>query len=915
MNCFFHKFLGCSPSKDVVGMSPAGYRRMRRACPRACGLCGEDSPSAVPSLAPTRTCRDDPAYRSKHGWICAQFSHNPHCQDMQKIGFTLREVQELVRRCTRSCGGCGAGSPSSPPSWLFSDRPSAGPSAGPTSRPNGVPSPAPSALPVRALSDVPSTGPTAGPTSRLSGAPSSSDGPSAVPSSAPSRSCHDDPSYRSKHGWACAQFRHNLRCRDLQKIGFAPTEVRELIRRCTWTCGGCGADAPSLTPSELSSARPSAEPSAGPTSRPNGSPSAVPSALPVGTPSAVPTRAPSVLPISPPSVAPSGAPRAAHSAAPTTRPSAVASPVPTAIPSAAPTPRSTPQPTGESCRDDPAFVSKNNIRCSLVKKWALTSCSLLFDIGFLLEEIEDIVWHCQGSCGCRHVRRPVPSERPTGVPTGSQSEHPTGIPRRDFRGGLHEDPTGTATPPLERAGGLPHTAPQHGLLARAGVCKDDGIFLNSEGLGCALIQKLYLPSCYSLTAVGFRADEIAEFNHRCPRGCRICGPDRVRFAVVVGERRAPSGAPTGASSGMCQDDPTFTAASGLGCALVQKLYLPSCHGLVAMGFDAGEIGTFIDRCPRGCGLCATGATASPSAVPWAEPSRVPSAARTTALSSAPTDVPSGVRAGVLSSPPTAGLFRPPGACFDDPYFSSNSGLGCTLVWRLPCRSLADVGFGPEEIGAFYEHCPRSCGVCVAAPSGVPSRAPLSAPTGGPTHISSRTPSVVPTSAPLSVPSEIPTDSISLAPSNIPSISTSLPTMVEARPCADSDAYRSPFGQTCPFYEGINCAQMWVIGFDLRQIREMETACPATCGHCPGMDGDGGAGDAGHRGVVLHPSAAGYGSAVLPPVCDDDPMYRSPFRTPCSFFQGLLCDSMTFWGMNDDQLEELMERCPFSCKMC
>jgi len=522
-------------------------------------------------------------------------------------------------------------------------------------------------------------------------------------------------------------------------------------------------------------------------------------------------------------------------------------------------------------------VSKNNIRCSLVKKWALSSCSLLFDIGFLLEEIEEIVWHCQGSCGCRHVPRPVPSERPTGAPTGSQSERPTGVPRSNLWGGSHDRRSH-----LAGAAGLPRTVPQHGLPARAGVCEDDGSFRNGEGLGCALIQKLYLPSCYSLTAVGFHTDEIAEFNRRCPRGCRMCGPDRVRFA-------APSGAPTGAPSEACRDDPTFTAASGLGCALVQKLYLPSCHGLVAMGYDPGEIGSFIDHCPRGCGVCAT-----------ASPSVVPSVVRTATLSSVPRDVPGSVRVRASSSAPTVALFRAPGVCFDDPYFSSKSGLGCTLVWRLPCRSLLDVGFGPEEIGDFYEHCPRSCGICDAAPSGVPSRAPSSEQTGGPNHRSSRTPRDVPTGAPSSVPSGRPTDSISVAPTTPPSRSTSLP------PCADSDAYLSPFGQNCPFYEGINCAQMWVIGFDLRQIRAMETACPATCGNCPGPDGGGEAG-AGHRGVVLHPSTV--------PACDDDPTYRSPFRTPCSFFQGLLCDSMTFWGMDDDQLEELLERCPFSCQTC
>ena len=148
-------------------------------------------------------CLDDPMYVSKLGFRCEQHT-KVDCTGFQRLGFSEREVYDLVTNCPCSCripcGSYPTVSPtmsSSSPSAMASNSPSSAPTVSPVSDPpTASPTVAPVSDPptVSPVSDPPTVAPvTSNPTPSPTTSPSTSE-PSTKPSSQPTITESSEPS-------------------------------------------------------------------------------------------------------------------------------------------------------------------------------------------------------------------------------------------------------------------------------------------------------------------------------------------------------------------------------------------------------------------------------------------------------------------------------------------------------------------------------------------------------------------------------------------------------------------------------------------------------------------------------------------------------------------------------------------------
>eukprot|EP00588_Corethron_pennatum_P003015 CAMPEP_0194297804 /NCGR_PEP_ID=MMETSP0169-20130528/59808_1 /TAXON_ID=218684 /ORGANISM="Corethron pennatum, Strain L29A3" /LENGTH=1196 /DNA_ID=CAMNT_0039047711 /DNA_START=302 /DNA_END=3892 /DNA_ORIENTATION=- len=201
-------------------------------------------PTISPTMAPT-SCEDDFTYRSRFGFACNIHSHSV-CSKMNKAGFTLKEVDELIHRCRKSCDSC----------WL-----SANPSDVPSIVPSMVPSMLPSYEPSAHLTSTPTSLPSSLPNSKKNKSQQASKpnkekskkspisskkiiqtSPATIPPSYPKNKvhtskpeCFNDPSFADNTGHGCEYYR-NVDCSKMTSMGLSEFEVNALISSCTDSC-------------------------------------------------------------------------------------------------------------------------------------------------------------------------------------------------------------------------------------------------------------------------------------------------------------------------------------------------------------------------------------------------------------------------------------------------------------------------------------------------------------------------------------------------------------------------------------------------------------------------------------------------------------------------------------------------------
>jgi len=103
-------------------------------------------------------------------------------------------------------------------------------------------------------------------------------------------------------------------------------------------------------------------------------------------------------------------------------------------------------------------------------------------------------------------------------------------------------------------------------------------------------------------------------------------------------------------------------------------------------------------------------------------------------------------------------------------------------------------------------------------------------------------------------------------------------------CPDDDpSYRNPMNT--------NCEKMSHVGYTTEEVTELLERCPKSCGQCS--------------------------KARTSPVqeCHDNPTYRDTFGMPCIRYVETNCEYTRWIGFTDEEVEELMEKCPVSCGKC
>ena len=259
---------------------------------------------------------DNPAYRSKMGMGCEQHT-SLHCQRFSMVGFSLDEVDELLRECPSSCSSTsGTVSLDFP---VLSSEAASLPKAK-TSRN------------LRILNGATCFG----------------------------GSCSDDPEYND-FGINCS-FYGGISCKTMLLVGYSVDQVNNLISSCPCSCNTeCGTFEPfqrmtkpptlvTISPTEA----PTTAPTDGPTTTPTQSPTDVPTAAPTTAPTVAPTTAPTRAPTGSPTEGPTHPPTIAPTATPTTTPTEV----PTNRPTKAPT--DTPTSTPTQSRTDATLPSSSD---------------------------------------------------------------------------------------------------------------------------------------------------------------------------------------------------------------------------------------------------------------------------------------------------------------------------------------------------------------------------------------------------------------------------------------------------------------------------------------------------------------------------------------------------------------------------
>ena len=263
---------------------------------------------------------DNPAYRSKMGMGCEQHT-SLHCQRFSMVGFSLDEVDELLRECPSSCSSTsGTGSETVSLDFPVLSSEAASLPKAKTSRN------------LRILNGATCFG----------------------------GSCSDDPGYND-FGINCS-FYGGINCKTMLLVGYSVDQVNNLISSCPCSCNTeCGTFEPfqrmtkpptlvTISPTEA----PTTAPTDGPTTTPTQSPTDVPTAAPTTAPTVAPTTAPTRAPTGSPTEGPTHPPTIAPTATPTTTPTEV----PTNRPTKAPT--DTPTSTPTQSRTDATLPSSSD---------------------------------------------------------------------------------------------------------------------------------------------------------------------------------------------------------------------------------------------------------------------------------------------------------------------------------------------------------------------------------------------------------------------------------------------------------------------------------------------------------------------------------------------------------------------------
>ena len=253
-----------------------------------------------------------------------------------------------------------------------------------------------------------------------------------------------------------------------------------------------------------------------------------------------------------------------------------------------------------------------------------------------------------------------------------------------------------------------------------------------------------------------------------------------------------------------------------------------------------------------------------------------------------------------------------GPCDDNPRYISPIGLTCSQHASLDvnCEAFSLMGMQEDLVGELLRNCPRACRIRTSGGGGGGCDGETSHKTylGG---ADEQSPTLIfPRSASIAASTE------NLAALNRKSLNEhkvqNVPEACHAgwdRNCQDDPLYRSKYGLTCAHHQKLDCEAFVGVGFTEYEAFQLVVSCPCSCGIPCGT-------------YTEAPSAS---PSSIPtddfyrctdPTCQDDPNYRSKLSLKCENHARFDCTTMDAIGYSNGEINELINRCPCSCRtMC
>ena len=213
-------------------------------------------------------------------------------------------------------------------------------------------------------------------------------------------------------------------------------------------------------------------------------------------------------------------------------------------------------------------------------------------------------------------------------------------------------------------------------------------------------------------------------------------------------------------------------------------------------------------------------------------------------------------------------------CGDSPQYVSPIGLTCSQHASLDigCEAFGSVGLHEDEVNDLLRNCPHACGI-----SGGDDCDHLIEEAGGESS------------------------SARILQSNpIGPVETCY------EGCQDDPKYRTKYLLSCENHQRLDCESFLEVGFSEQEVFDLVVSCPCSCRIPCGT-------------YTQAPSAS---PSSMPtddfyrcdnPRCQDDPTYQSKLSLSCDSHARFDCTNMGAIGYSEEEVGELIRRCPCSCK--
>ena len=220
----------------------------------------------------------------------------------------------------------------------------------------------------------------------------------------------------------------------------------------------------------------------------------------------------------------------------------------------------------------------------------------------------------------------------------------------------------------------------------------------------------------------------------------------------------------------------------------------------------------------------------------------------------------------IAANPSTSTARP---CGDDPFYVSPVGLTCSehAVLAVSCEEFGSVGLSENDVSDLLRNCPHACG---SSTSGIDDDCD-----GDGRTTSER---------------RLQNDACYTG-------------------CQDDPSYRSTFGLACENHQILDCESFLDVGFTEWEVFDLIVSCPCSC-RIP-------------CGTLTEAPSTSPSSAptedfyrCTDPTCQDDPNYQSKLGLTCDKHARFDCTTMDAINYSEEEISELINRCPCSCRtMC